>query len=151
MFFGNVTDPATGAKLAEMVMASIPQAGGGDEVFVYYISSPDKNGSRTHGGMQLKPLNVDAVHFDLGWMPMGGKPSDLQKYFTGNYDPTKKTIEGDTTRGYINGKHTLKYVGEGKAAVFRTMGQIITDQSSDQPINVQQDLAKFNIRVALWP
>lgn len=148
VFFGNVTDPTTGAKVAEMVMASIPQQDG-DEIFLYWITSKDKNGFRTHSAAQLKPRNIKGTHFELGRIPAWGQSADYNKetqtITAKAYSITEAKTSGNESTS------TLTFVGEGKKAIFKAMRQVISDQSSDQPTTPEKELADFRINTSNWP
>lgn len=151
VFFGNLTNPGTGVKRAEMVMASIPQKEGLDEIFIYYITVRDPAGRRMHTAFQLKPSKTAGNHFELG---AASSPSGVvfrPAWGKADFDPEQKTIKGTGVDIGDNSEYELEFVGTGKETILATMKQIITDLSSDQPTTPKDELALFKIKADLWP
>ncbi|MDP3998114.1 MAG: hypothetical protein Q8P89_00665 [bacterium] len=149
VFFGNVTDPKTGAKVAEMVMASIPQKEGPDEIFKYYITVLGPAGGRTHSAGQSKPINLKGTHFEIG-----GRINIWEK---ADFNEETKTISGEThsisgnPASGFESAFALKLVGTGKEAILKAMRQVISDLSSDQPTTPERELELYKIKADLWP
>ncbi len=137
VFWGIVKDPKTGKKLGEIEVARIPTEGSND-MFTFWITSPDSDGSRLHGVHQYS--NNDHVN--------NGSNVAVGSLEKAVYDKTTNTIKGTDFNG---GTCELEFVGTSKQTIITTMEKIIKDQSSDQPTTPEKELKLGHVNPDLWP
>lgn len=144
VFFGDVTNEKTGIKLAELVVASIPQKDGPEQIFYYFITTKDSAGTRRHASNQTKLGRVQGNKFQTVVF------QNEIRGFDAEFIEKDKTIEGKFNELDPNSKLKLNQVGTGKNTILSYVQRIMNDLSSDQPKKTMVEL-QVDEFASKWP